>query len=65
MFDSIFDGKIWVAAKALTVAAYDEQMTFIKETEYNGTEAYEYLNTCREEWATAYFPIARFPDLVL
>ena len=55
-----YDGKLWGAAKAASMGEYLTHMTDIRESPHFGREAFDYLESCKEDWATCYFPIPRF-----
>ena len=46
--------KLWDAARANTISAFQEAMANIKAGPKKGLEVHDYLENCKENWANAY-----------
>ena len=55
-----FRHTIQAAAKACTVEEYGYYVSTIRECKDSGEEVFQYLDSCKEEWANAYIHVPRF-----
>ena len=62
-FKTSIKTNIFNAARATTIAEFDEAMETIKKGHVNGRKVFDYLMGCKENWANAYFPIPQYSVL--
>ena len=59
-FKAAIKNNIFIAARATTLAEFEDAMDIIQTGPRNGQKVYAYLMSSKENWANVYFPIPRY-----